>query len=240
MITPVLPTLVGSIVLMGSLVLSHHCRGLRQTVICQWEALSAGVTVAYVFVSVIPELEEHRPTIAASAGGVLDAEKRVYLYALAGFVAFVGLNRLRIYDGADTSGRRRCGVVYWVEIAGYSLYVLLISYLLVRREDSTLVSLGLFVFAMGFHLFLIDSHLAQQLGSSYDRGGRLVLTLCVPLGWSLGMIDALADSFTSRLFAFILGGVVVLSAYEELPDDKGRFGWFVGGAFGYAILLMLV
>jgi hypothetical protein len=33
---------------------------------------------------------------------------------------------------------------------------------------------------------------------------------------------------------------VVLSAYEELPADGGRFEWFLGGAFCYAILLMLV
>ena len=226
---------------MGSFVLSRLCRGLRQSVKRQWEALSAGVSVAYVFVSVIPELEEHRPTIAASAAGsVLDAEKRVYLYALAGFVAFVGLNRLRVHLSADTPGSPRLGVTYCVEIAGYSLYVLLISYLLVHREDSTLVSLALFVFAMGFHLFMIDSQLAHQLGRSYDRWGRVVLTLSIPLGWGLGITDALSDSSSSRLFAFVLGGVVVLSAYEELPAHEGRFGWFLGGAFCYAVLLMLV
>ena len=240
MTTP-LPSLAGSALLMGSLTLSHHFRGLKQTVKRQWEALSAGVAIAYVFVGVIPELEEHRPTIATSAReGVLDVEKRVYLYALAGFVAFVALNHLRCNGRAETPGPPRFGPTHWVELAGYSLYVLLISYLLVHREDPTLSSLGLFVFAMGFHLCLVDSHLAQRLGSYYDRWGRLLLTISIPLGWGLGMVEALSNSFTSRLFAFVLGGVVVLSAYEELPDDGGRFGWFLGGAFGYAILLMLV
>ena len=241
MTTPVLASLAGSIVLMGSFVLSHHCGCLRATVKRQWEALSAGVAVAYVFIGVIPELEEHRLTIAASAAGsILDVEKRVYMYALAGFVAFVGLNHLRFHGTATTPRSTNSGVTYWVEITGYSLYVLLISYLLVHREDPTLVSLALFVFAMGFHLFMIDSQLAQQLGSPYDRWGRTLLTLSIPMGWGLGIVDALSDSFTSRLFAFVLGGVVVLSAYEELPPDGGRLGWFLGGAFCYAMLLMLV
>jgi|SRR5581483_3361339 len=239
--TPVPASFAGSVLLMGSFILSHHCRGLRQTVKRQWEALSAGVSIAYMFVSVIPELEDHRPAIAASAAGsVLDVEKRVYVYALAGFLAFVGLNRLRFRSRAEKPGSRGFGVTYWVELAGYSLYVLLIGHLLVHREDPTLVSLALFVFAMGFHLFMIDSQLAQQLGRPYDRWGRILLTLSVPLGWGLGTVDALPVSFTSRLFAFVLGGVVVLSAYEELPTHEGRFGWFLGGAFLYAILLMLI
>jgi hypothetical protein len=226
---------------MVSFILSHYCRRLRQTVMRQWEALSAGVAVAYVFIGVIPELEEHKSTIAASAAANgLDVEKRVYLYALAGFIAFVGLNHLKSHGGAYILALARSEVIYWVEICGYSLYVLLISFLLVHREDPTIASLGLFVFAMGFHLFMIDSQLAHQLGPSYDRWGRIILILSVPLGWGLGIAEALPDSFTSRLFAFILGGVVVLSAYEELPSDSGRFGWFLSGAFCYAIILMLV
>jgi hypothetical protein len=46
--------------------------------------------------SVTPNLEEHRPTITASAAGsMLDSEKRVYLFALAPFVAFLVLRRLK-------------------------------------------------------------------------------------------------------------------------------------------------
>ena len=207
----------------------------------QWEALSSGVAIAYVFLAVIPELEEHRPTIAASAAGnVLGAEKRVYLYALTGFMAFVGLNRLRCQGTDGKPGTRRFEVMYWVEITGHFVYLSLIGYLLVHRDDSTLISLALYVFAMGFHLFMIDSQLAEQLGRSYDRWGRLLLTFSIPLGWGLGIGDVLSDSLTSRLFAFVLGGVVVLSAYEELPAHHGRFEWFLCGAFGYAMLLLLV
>ena len=108
MTPPVSVSVAGTVLLMGSLLLSQRCRGLRQTIKWQWQALSAGVAVSYVFVSVIPDLEEHRPTITASAAGsILDSEKRVYLFALAGFVAFVGLRRLRVRVTADTRGSPR-------------------------------------------------------------------------------------------------------------------------------------
>jgi hypothetical protein len=66
--------------------------------------------------SVIPNLEEHRPTITASAAGsMLDSEKRVYLFALAPFVAFLVLRRLRVRASADTRGSPHFEVTFWME-----------------------------------------------------------------------------------------------------------------------------
>jgi hypothetical protein len=67
------------------------------------------VVITYVFVSLMPELEEHRSALAKSSVGMpLDKEKRIYLWALAGFVAFAGLRRLRC---APVSGLRRAGCI---------------------------------------------------------------------------------------------------------------------------------
>ena len=69
--------------------------------------------MAYVFVSVMPELEEHRPIVANSAAGTfLDAEKRIYLWALAGFVVFAGLTRLRFIERANGERPDGAGVAY--------------------------------------------------------------------------------------------------------------------------------
>ena len=54
----------GSLLLAGAIVLSRSCRKLTLQIERRWHALSAGVAVAYVFVSVMPELEEHRPARA--------------------------------------------------------------------------------------------------------------------------------------------------------------------------------
>jgi len=231
---------VGAALLVCAFALSHYCGRFTLNFRRKWQALSAGVAVAYVFINIIPELEEHRPTIAASASGtLLDAEKRIYLWALAGFVTFVGLSRLPLHLSSKASRTSR--LPFWSEMAGYSPYALLIGYLLVHREDRSLLSLGLFVFAMGLHLFMVDIELVEQFAGSYQPWGRMLLVVSVLVGWMLGVVDAFPDSFTSRLFAFVIGAVVVMSAHEELPaGENPQFWWFAGGAFCYATLLMLI
>jgi len=232
----------GVALLVCAFVLSHYCRQFTVKIKRRWEALSAGVAVAYVFVNVIPELEEHRPIVAGSAtGSVLDAEKRIYLWTLAGFVTFAGLSRLPAHMSPNRTRTVSAKLPFWSEMVGYSLYTLLIGYLLVHREDPSLLSLGLFVFAMGLHLFMVDIELVEQFARFYQSWGRILLMASVLVGWMLGIVDALPDSFTSRLFAFVVGAVVVMSASQELPAGESRqFWWFAGGAFCYATVLMLI
>jgi hypothetical protein len=232
----------GVALLVCAFVLSHYCRQFTVKIKRRWGAFSAGVAVAYIFVSVIPELEEHRPIVAASATvSLLDAEKRIYLWALAGFVTFVGLSRLPVHMPLNATGTVRAKLPFWGAMTGYSLYTLLIGYLLVHRENPSLLSLGLFVFAMGLHLFMVDIELVEQFTSFYQPWGRMSLIASVLVGWILGIVNALPDSFTSRLFALVIGAVIVMSAHEELPAGEGQqFWWFVVGAFCYATVLMLI
>jgi hypothetical protein len=100
----------GSLLLGAAIVLSRYCRKFTLRIDRRWHALSAGVAVAYVFVRVMPELEEHRSAVAESSlGALLNTEKRIYLWALAGFVAFAGLSRLRT---VPVIGARRAGWLY--------------------------------------------------------------------------------------------------------------------------------
>jgi hypothetical protein len=229
----------GSLLIAGAFVLSRYCRKLTLKIERRWQALSAGVAVAYVFVNFMPELEEHRAAVAGSAiGTLLDIEKRIYLWALGGFVAFAGLGRLR---SAPARGRHQPGLLYRGEMAGYALYTLLIGYLLVRREDDSVLSLGLFVFAIGLHLFMMDGELAEQFEDRYESYGRLLLICSVLLGWALGIAGVFPDSLTSRLFAFLGGGILITSVHAEVRAEEGtRFWWFISGSAAYATLLMLI
>jgi hypothetical protein len=51
---------------------------------------------------------------------------------------------------APASGPQNAAPLYASTISAYAPYVLLIGYLLVSREDATVLSLGLYVFAIGF------------------------------------------------------------------------------------------
>jgi hypothetical protein len=208
----------------------------------RWQALSAGVAVAYVFVLIMPELVEHGHIVAASAAGTLfNPDKHIYLWALAGFVFFAGMSRLQIPTRTDARQTDHTDVVFCGEIAGYASYTLLIGYLLTHREDTTLLSLGLFVFATLLHLFLVDTDLDEKFQRRYEVWGRILLASGLFVGWVLGTFDAFPPSFTSRMFAFVVGGVVITAAHEEWPAEEGpRFWWFVGGAASYSTLLMLI
>jgi hypothetical protein len=232
----------GILLLSSAFLVAHYCRRFTVKIKRRWQALSAGVAIAYVFVNVMPELEEHRPVVAGSVmGTLLDAEKRIYLWALAGFITFAGLSRLRFVERGNRARPGGPGALYCGAMTGYALYMLLIGYLLLHRDNTSMLSLWLFVLAMGLHLFMMDNQLAEQFDGFYEPWGRMLLVSCLLLGWAMGIVDALPDSFTSRLFAFVVGGVVITSAHEELSFEQGgRFGWFVGGAVSYATLLMLI
>jgi hypothetical protein len=235
-------TFAGALLLSSAFLLARYCRRFTPRDKHRWQALSAGVAVAYVFVNVIPELEEHRPTVTGTAMKlVLSAEKRIYVWALLGCLAVAGLRRLEYQKPGDSRQSNRAALVYWGVMAGYALYTLLLGYLLTHREEDTLLSLELFVFAMGLHLFMLDHELVEKFECRYAPFGGYLLASCVLVGWVLGSQHALSDSLTSRLFAFIVGGVVISAAHEELPrEENGRFWWFVGGAGFYATLLMLI
>jgi hypothetical protein len=92
--------------------LAYYARHFTLKIKRRWKALSAGVAVAYVFVNVMPELEEHRRTVAESAvGTLLDAEKRIYLWRSP------GLSRLRGSAGCST--RMRLDRMTWRRSIGW-------------------------------------------------------------------------------------------------------------------------
>src|SRR5215831_12104835 len=102
----------GAALLTSAFLFSLFGRGSTPKIKGRWQAVSAGVTVAYVFLNVLPELEVHRPTVAASAAGaLLDAQKKVYLWTLTGFVTFVALTRLPVQFHIQSGSLSR--LPYW-------------------------------------------------------------------------------------------------------------------------------
>jgi hypothetical protein len=59
-----------------------------------WLSIGGGVSVAYVFVHLLPELAESQEVIAEAIGeGLAVLENHVYVVALLGLAAFYGLER---------------------------------------------------------------------------------------------------------------------------------------------------
>jgi zinc transporter ZupT len=209
----------------------------------RWLSFGGGIAVAYVFLHILPELSAHQKIFAESLSlSDKGAETWVYLLTLVGLAAFYGLERFvkrsnarrRVPHEPPTEG------VFWLHIGSFTLYNLLIGYLLLHREETGLWSLLLYFFAMGLHFLTNDFGLRQDHRGSYDNRGRWFLAAATLLGWAVGALTMLPALATGFLFAFLAGGVVLNVLKEELPEDRqSRFMPFALGAGGYAALLIV-
>lgn len=191
-----------------------------------WLSAAGGVSVAYVFVHILPDLAEHQREVE-HAGILAQIENHVWLLALVGLAAFYGLDRL-------ARRRKRDEAVFWIHLGSFALYNLLIGYLLVGREGGLLF----YAVAMGLHFLVNDQGLREHHGREYARS-RWLLAAAPVAGWVLAVVTDLPDLAVTALFAFLAGGIILNVLKEELPEDReSRFWAFAAGIAGYAALLL--
>ena len=202
-------------------------------------SFGAGISAAYVFVHVMPELARVRQAFAASVSLQLRYEgMAIYLVALLGFLLFYGLDhlraRLRNPDAAQEGG-----AAFGLHLGGFAAYVLLLGYLLIRNLETGEASTGFYVLAVAFHLLAVDNELRNQHGAVYERTGRWVLAGMAIGGWAIGLLIALPQHVIALLLAFLSGAIIMNSTIMELPSDKdGRFLPFVTGGIAYGLILL--
>jgi len=206
---------------------------------------AAGISVAYIFVDVLPELDLQQKVVAGSAAApkALFAEQRVYLLALLSFVVMYGLQHMVLV----TRDSRRSAVLagradglYWLQLGGYAAYSALIGYLLVDRVERGMLAIVAYTMAMAVHFLIVDHGLVEEHGRAYGSRGRWLLTASVIAGWALAVAAPLPEVLVAQLFAVLAGGVVITSLRAELPDDRvGRFWPFCLSALAFAIFLTM-
>jgi hypothetical protein len=209
----------------------------------RWISAAAGVSVAYIFVDVLPELAAQQKVFVTATGhvGVLFAEGRIYMLALFAFVVMYGLDHMVL---ASKAGQRESATeeslpIYGIHLVGYATYSGLIGYLLVERADRGIVSLLAYTFAMALHFFVVGHSLSETHGRRYRARGRWLLVFSVLAGWLLGTVTNLSEMVFAHLFAVLAGGVVMTSLRDELPRDRqGRFWPFCAAALLFACILL--
>ena len=198
----------------------------------RWLSAASGVSVAYVFVHLLPDLSEaearwlearpHRP--------FQWLEHQVYLMALLGVVVALGLARV-------TSGHGQRKARFWLQLGSAAVYNLLIGGLAFGL--SGLASLVLAVLAFGAHLLINDYHLHVQYGRLYARTGRCLLAVAPLLGWYLEARWGPPGVVDSALLGLVAGGIILNVINEELPEPhQGRFSVFLAGTVLYSALLL--
>ena len=211
----------------------------------RWLSAASGVSVAYVFVHLLPDLQAHQqvfdkiPALAA-------LEHHVYLMALLGLVVFYGLERVvrtarqrpNLEADSEATAPSSDGI-FWLHISSFALYNALIGYLLVHREEPGMRSLFIFFIAMALHFVVNDYGLRQDHQSMYHHTGRWILAAAIIAGWAVGQGMELSEAAIAVLFAFLAGGVILNVLKEELPEERqSNFAAFAIGSVTYASLLL--
>jgi hypothetical protein len=211
-------------------------------------SFAAGVSIAYTFVHVLPALHEIRGLQThAPNESMMFPEHGVYLWTMAGFIVFYGLETMAVARSvlpglaADASGATGAAPQRpWMHMGGFALYTGLLTYMMVwTGKDGP--ALGLFALAMGLHLFMIASTLGRHYPGLYQRRGAWLLALASLAGWAAAATLVLPLVWVLNGVAFAMGGVVVNAAIAELPKEKeGRYWSFVAGAVSFTALLLIL
>lgn len=210
----------------------------------RWLSMASGVSVAYVFVHLLPDLGE-RQQLFSDINVIAFLEHHVYLLALAGLSIFYGLERMVTFSrqtNQEEEGFERTDLgIFWIHIASFSIYNALIGYLLIHREENGIKSLLLFFVAMALHFVVNDYGLRQDHKKIYHDLGRWILAGAIILGWVIGAGTKISEAMISALFAFLAGSVIFNVLKEELPEERqSRFWAFALGAGVYSILLLAI
>ena len=208
----------------------------------RWLSAAGGISVAYVFVELLPRLSESQAEIEERAPGLLPfLEDHVYLLALAGLGLFYGVEWLSQRSRKAGGHDQTAPPVFWFSIASFALYSAIIGYLLVDRAELGETALALYTAALGLHFAVNDYGLREHHKGPYHDRGRWLLAASILAGWVVGALAEIPVEAIALLLSFLAGGVVLNVIKEELPAERqNRFGPFALGATGYAALLQLL
>jgi hypothetical protein len=199
---------------------------------------SAGISIAYVFVHMMPELAGARQTFVkwTSIPTAFDGMV-VYFLALVGFLVFFSLDRYS--KGAQTTVAEGGIPDFSLKLIGFSAYVCLVSYLLVNNLENSLIASATYAAAMAVHFLTFDHSFREEPGGGYQRRGHLLLAAAAPVGWVLGLLFSLPQDILALMLGFLSGGIIVNSMITELPTGRGGTMWpFLSGSLIYSLILV--
>ena len=140
------PSLLAALLLVLVHTFAHRLKFLEGTPRSRWLSAAGGISLAYVFLHLLPELAEGQALLAEEGLGLGLVEFEIYGLALIGLLAFYGIERAvqthnelgRGEIGAAEAGRGGGAVApehptFWLHLATFALYNLIVGYLLLHR-----------------------------------------------------------------------------------------------------------
>ncbi len=225
-------------------IVSGRFTALHGTPRSRWLSFGGGLAVAYVFVHLLPEVNElQNKTEERYGSGHWYWRHHLYLVGVAGLALFYAIEvaakrtRQPRSDGEDRSAL----VVFWPHMGLLFLYTGFIGYFLVHRASDTFTKLLIFTIILALHLAGTDRALREDYKSLYQQIGRWVLAGGVLAGWIFGRFSTLQELPYGIILAVLAGGVTLNAIKEELPQEQKTRLWpFLVGSIGCAFALAAI
>lgn len=210
---------------------------------CKWLSLAGGISVAFVFVDILPELHSMQDSLREDEKPAFLREEYLYVMALAGVLFFYGLEKTIIKFEEKNASDKDMAIeddIFWWHIGVFAVFNIVIGYYFHHEMEVNGTSSFLSFIALGFHFLINDYALLQHHEKMYHDTGRWIMGGAVLAGWGIGAVFTIPDLFSFTLFALLAGAIIVNSFKEELPEDKEtNSGFFLVGAALYTSLLIL-
>jgi len=232
-----------------ALAIVHVYAGTTAALGRKWgpKALSAasGVSVAYVFLDLLPDLGEQQ-TLIERMGLLPGLDRHIYILALVGLTV-----SLWVETASRESRRRRRALgepdqtgtgTFWLSIASFVVLNAAIGYAVASPGDRAVAPLWMFALAMGLHFLANDHSLVEHHGDRYQRIGRWLLVAGLLLGWLFGTLPSveIRPDILALVLAYIAGGTIMNILRHELPDTNRSADVlaFAAAATVYSVLLL--
>lgn len=206
---------------------------------------SAGASLVYVLLVMLPKLADKQVDLLASAQTGMRGflEHHAYLVAMVGLLCYYGISRIASYglESADSRARKRYRAAQIGAVVGYASYSFLIGYLIVNRLQVGLFSLGLITFGMMTLFLSTDYGLRAKWPAVYDSRVRWGLSLGVIGGWLLGILVEVSSNIVALWFAFLAGLMLITTIREKLSlEEEGTLRPFLVGVAGFTALILVL
>lgn len=202
----------------------------------RWLSFSSGAAAAYVFLYVLPIINGMSSELASDDGRWPNGEW-IFVAALFGTATFrvVEIYTRRVDDRTNPRGDPR----FWVHIAAFGLYNLLVGALFVVKPYATAVDALVYQSALVLHFAAIDISLRARHPRTYDRMGRWIMAVSVAAGWAIGHLGLTHPLATGLAFSFLAGGMILNVLKEEFSETESRdLAPFVAGVVLFSTLFL--
>lgn len=219
----------GSVLAVLALVTIHAGAGLvrriPESIRPRVASAAAGISVAYIFLELLPSLTERQDVIVGS-GLLPGVERHVYLAALLGLVIAFWVEtasrkslRRSIESGQGSTTSRQ---TFWFSIAGFAVFNASVGYALADPFDPAVTPFWIFVIAMGLHFIANDESLVENHGFRYESVGRWVLVGSLLVGWFIGAVPRfeVSGAAMALVLSYIAGGTIMNIIRHELPQTE--------------------